>query len=254
MRLEGRRIVISGAASGVGRAIAKLFHQQNAAVALVDRDADRLATTCAELAAGGGAKVASAVADVTDDQVLRASIDQVAHELGGLDGLVGVAGLDLERPFDQMSRADWDQVLTVNLTGAFSLTSASLPHLKQAGGGSVLLVASGAALRPIASRTAYCASKAGVVMFAKALAVDLAEAGIRSNVICPGVVDTPMFRSALADAPDPKEALASVLDRYLIKEIARPDDIANAALFLTSDEAAHITGAALAVDGGRAFH
>jgi NAD(P)-dependent dehydrogenase (short-subunit alcohol dehydrogenase family) len=115
-------------------------------------------------------------------------------------------------------------------------------------------VASGAALRPLPSRTAYCASKAGLVMFAKSLAVDLAPDGIRVNAICPGIVETPMFRQSVDPMDDPEAELAKILDRYLIKRIGRPLDIANAALFLSCEESAQVTGSALAVDGGRVFH
>jgi NAD(P)-dependent dehydrogenase (short-subunit alcohol dehydrogenase family) len=120
--------------------------------------------------------------------------------------------------------------------------------------GTIVHIASGAALRPLAGRTAYCASKAGLVMFAKTLAVDLAPYSIRVNAICPGIIDTPLFRQSIDGAADPQAELERVLDRYLIRRIGKPEDIANAALYLSCDESAQITGSALAVDGGRTFH
>jgi NAD(P)-dependent dehydrogenase (short-subunit alcohol dehydrogenase family) len=182
------------------------------------------------------------------------AVDALADGLGGLDGVVGCAGIDLLRPFAEMTADDWRRVLDVNLTGPFNVCHAAVPHLRAAGGGTIVHIASGAGLRPLPGRTAYCSAKAGLVMFAKSLAIDLAPDSIRVNAICPGIVDTPMFRDGLADAADPDAELTMVLDRYLIKRIGQTLDIANAALFLSSSESAQITGSALAVDGGRVFH
>ncbi|SMF32224.1 NAD(P)-dependent dehydrogenase, short-chain alcohol dehydrogenase family [Tistlia consotensis] len=254
MRLAGRRILISGAASGIGRATAEVFHREGAALALLDRDAGRLAETAEALSGGEGPAVAWAVAEIADEAAVGAAVAETAAALGGLDGVVSSAGIDLLKPFGEVSAAEWRQVLEVNLTGPFNLCSAALPFLRAAGGGSIVQVASGAALRPLAGRTAYCASKAGLVMFAKALAVDLADDGIRVNAICPGIIDTPLFRQSFERAPDPEAELERILDRYLIRRVGRPEDIAYAALYLSSAESAHVTGTTLAVDGGRSFH
>lgn len=249
MRLADRRILITGAASGIGAETARLFVREGAKVALLDRDEDRLASVANEV---GGAHE---VADVADADMTRRAVDRLADTTGGLNGLVGAAGIDLLQPFAEMTPTAWRQVLSVNLDGPFNVTHAARPHLAKAGGGTIVHISSGAGLRPLPARTAYCSAKAGLVMFAKALAVDLADDNIRVNAICPGIVDTPMFRDGLAAASDDPEAeLAMVLDRYLVKRIGRPLDIANAALFLTSDESAQVTGSALAVDGGRVFH
>lgn len=254
MRLSGRRILISGAASGIGRATAALFHSEGAAVGLLDRDEAALAEVSGELGALGGPPVVACGADLTDDDRVRDAVEAAAAALGGLDGLIGAAGIDLLKPFEEMGIAEWRAILDTNLTGAFSLTSAAVPHLRAAGGGTIVQIASGAALRPLAARTAYCASKAGLVMFAKALAVDLARFEIRVNAICPGIIETPLFRQSLEGAADADAELESILDRYLIRRIGKPDDIANAALYLSSAESAMVTGTALAVDGGRSFH
>jgi len=174
--------------------------------------------------------------------------------LGGLDGVVNAAGVDLLRPFAQMSLAEWQRILAVNLTGPMMVCRAALEALARSGHGTIVNIASGAALRPLEHRTAYCAAKAGLVMLTKALAIDLAASGIRANAICPGIIDTPMFRASFESAPDRDAAFARILDRFIIKHPGRPDDIAYAALYLTSEESAHVTGSALAVDGGRAFH
>ena len=252
--LAGRRVLISGAASGIGRATAALFRVEGAAVALLDRDGAGLAATARDLAADEGPAVAELLADVADGPAVARAVEEGAAEIGGLDGVVAAAGIDCLKPFAEMTHEDWETTLAVNLTGAFHLCHAALPYLRAAGRGTIVQIASGAALRPLPARTAYCAAKAGQVMFAKALAVDLAPQEIRVNAICPGIIDTPLFRRSYETAEDPGAELERILDRYLIRRVGRAEDIAQAALYLTSEESAHVTGASLAVDGGRSFH
>ncbi len=248
MRLAGRSVLITGAASGIGLATAVMFQREGAKVALVDRDGGAIEAIGARLAA------AAFQADVTDEAEIQCAVSTATTRLGGLDGIVNAAGVDLLRPFDEMSPSEWQAILSVNLTGPMLVCRAALPALKQAGRGTIVNIASGAALRPLEHRTAYCAAKAGLAMFSKALAIDLASINIRVNAVCPGIIDTPMFRASFESMPDPEAALAKILERFAIKQAGLPDDIAYAALYLTSDESSHVTGSALAVDGGRAFH
>jgi NAD(P)-dependent dehydrogenase (short-subunit alcohol dehydrogenase family) len=220
---------------------------------MLDLNAALLDEAARALSGADGPPVVAVAADVSDEAGAAEAVARAAETLGGLDGLVGAAGIDLLRPFDRMTAAEWRRVLDVNLTGAFVVTAAALPHLRAAGQGTVVHIASGAALRPLAARTAYCAAKAGLVMFAKTLAVDLAP-DIRVNAICPGIIDTPLFRQSFEDAPDPEAELERILDRYLIRRPGRPEDIAYAALFLSCAESSHVTGSSLAVDAGRTFH
>lgn len=247
MRLRGRRVLVTGAASGIGLAVARLFRSEGARVAMLDRDE-------AALGKAGVAGATTLVCDVADERQVRAAVSQAATALGGLDGVVNSAGIDLMRPFEQMTAAEWARVMAVDLTGPMLVCHAALPALKQAGCGTIVNIASGAALRPLEHRTAYCAAKAGLVMFGKTLAVDLAADHIRVNAICPGIVDTPLFRSSWTGAADPEAELARILERYVIKRPGEPEEIAQAALYLTGDESSFVTGAALAVDGGRTFH
>ena len=248
MRLKARRILITGAASGIGRATAELFAAEGAQVGLLDRNKAPLQELGARLQA------ATAVADVADDAEVDSAVQSLGLAMGGIDGVVNAAGMDLMQPFGAMTTAEWRRVMAINLDGPMRVCRAALPQLKAAGGGTIVNIGSGAGLRPLEHRTAYCASKAGLIMFTKTLAVDLAADNVRANAICPGIIDTPMFRGSFENAPDPQAELAKILDRYVIKRIGRPEEIALAALYLSSRESAYVTGAALAVDGGRTFH
>lgn len=254
MRLAGRRIIITGAASGIGRATAVLFRRHGAAVALLDRNSELLRTTVQELLTTQGPALLELNADLTDGAALGRAVDHAAAQLNGLDGLVSAAGIDCLKAFPDMTYEAWQTTLDVNLSGPFRLCQAALPFMRETGRGTIVHIASGAALRPLPARTAYCAAKAGLVMFAKALAVDLAPYSIRVNAICPGIIDTPLFRQSIDAADDAQAELERVLERYLIRRVGRPEDIANAALYLSCEESAHVTGTALAVDGGRTFH
>lgn len=249
MRLTGRRILICGAASGIGRAVAELFVQEGARVALLDRDAAGLR----ELAAALGDQASGFPADIADEAQTQAAVQAGAQACNGLDGVVNSAGIDLLAPLEETGLARWQRVLDVNLTGPYLVCREALPFLRAAGKATIVNMASGAGLMPLPRRTAYCATKAGLIMFGKSLAMEVAP-GIRVNTICPGIVDTPLFRSSYENAPNPEAEFATILNRYLIKRPGVPLELAQAALFLSCDESSFITGSALAVDGGRVFH
>jgi len=249
--LDGRRILITGAASGIGRATAARFLQEGAAVAALDRDDAALAATRTRLA---GAAIHAISCDVADGASVARAVEAAAAALGGLDGVVNAAGIDLVVDLEQMSLADWNRVLAVNLTGPMLVMQAAFRHLRAAGNATIVNVSSGAGLSPLRQRTAYCASKAGLQMASKVLAMEAAEFGIRVNTVCPGAVETPLFRSGIDAAPDPAAAYQAVRARYALQRVAEPDEIAAAILWLTSAESSYVTGVALAVDGGRTFH
>jgi len=245
-RLAGRKVLITGAASGVGLACAKLFAAEGAKLALLDVNATGLAKA-AEASGGAAFPV-----DLTDAAATVAAVEQAAAALGGLDGLVNSAGLATLSPLADLSLEAWSRTLAVNLTAPFVVCKAALPWLAAAGG-TVVNIASGAGLLPSGGgSTAYSGSKGGLIAFTKALAAELAPA-VRANVVCPGLVKTPMTEFMFAGYED-RPAEAPVVARYALKRPAEAVEIARACLFLTSDESSFVTGATLAVDGGRTFH
>jgi len=245
-----KRVVIVGAASGIGLACARRAVAEGAHVALLDRDADGLAQAVTEL----GKQALACTVDVIDGEALRTTLMSAVKELGGLDSLMYCAGIDLEAPLAALDTASWDRSLAVNLTGPMLAVQSTLPALRDAGQSTVVIVTSAAAILPVAGRSGYCAAKAGATMLAKALAMELAPDGIRVNAICPGAVDTPLLRLSWETKPDPNAALAAIAQRYALKRIASADEIAAAVWWLSSDESSYVTGVALAVDGGRTFH
>jgi NAD(P)-dependent dehydrogenase (short-subunit alcohol dehydrogenase family) len=249
--LAGRRLLVTGGAKGIGRATVERFLREGAKVAALDRDERAL---CGLASSAASQNLAVTPADVADVASVQAGVEAAALALGGLDGLVNAAGIDLVADVESMAPADWSRVMAVNLTGPMLVTQAVYPHLRAAGGGTIVNVSSGAGLSPLRHRTAYCASKAGLQMASKALAMEAAEFGIRVNVVCPGAVETELFRSSLAGAPDLAAAYEAVRARYALRRVAVPNEIAAAILWLTSAESSYVTGTAIAVDGGRTFH
>jgi NAD(P)-dependent dehydrogenase (short-subunit alcohol dehydrogenase family) len=236
-RLQGRRILITGAASGIGQRTAELFAGEGAALTLIDCDRKRLASVARET---GGTAVE---ADVTQEPSVTHAVEKGASAMGGIDGVVNAAGIVIHGSVLDVGLADWKLVLDVNLTGTYIVVRCCLPWLAKAPFATIVNIASGQGLLPNnPGMTAYAASKGGVVNLTRALAAELAPS-IRVNSVCPGMVDTPMTAGLERD-----------LDRYALGRIAEPLEIAQAILFLTSTESSFVTGAALAVDGGRTFH
>jgi len=236
-RLEGRRILITGAASGIGQRTAELFAGEGAALTLLDCDRKRLASVARET---GGTAVE---ADVTQEPSVARAVEQGAGAMGGIDGIVNAAGIVIYGSVLDVGVADWKLVLDVNLTGTYIVIRCCLPWLAKASFATIVNIASGQGLLPnTPNMTAYAASKGGVVNLTRALAAELAPS-IRVNSVCPGMVDTPMTAR-----------LRREVDRYALKRIAEPLEIAQAILFLTGTESSFVTGAALAIDGGRTFH
>jgi NAD(P)-dependent dehydrogenase (short-subunit alcohol dehydrogenase family) len=245
-QLVGRRILVTGAASGMGRSTALLFAREGARLALVDRDESKLDEVATET---GGL---SLVTDLTDEQAVERAVTKASAQLGGLDGVVNAAGIMPTEDLASTSLALWRAVLDINLTGTFLVCRAALPHLRRQGRATVVNFASAAGLAPRGTAAiAYVASKGAVIAFTRMLAIDAAPT-VRVNSICPGTVDTPMTRQYLRD--EGGNVRPEVQAAYALGRHAEPEEIARAVLFLTSDNSSFVTGVALAVDGGRSFH
>jgi NAD(P)-dependent dehydrogenase (short-subunit alcohol dehydrogenase family) len=242
-RLTGRRILITGGASGIGMATCRLFVREGAAVAILDRDREGLARVAE------AAPALPVVADVADADAVAAAVDAAAAGLGGLDGVVNCAGISISRPFAQTDLAAWRLSLDVNLTGTYLVCHRALPHLRAATSATIVNISSASALQPLANRSAYAASKSAVIAFTKVLAMELAPS-IRCNVVCPGGVDTPMVRAAFTSP----EQIARIKSLYALGRMATPEEIADSILFLTGPESTFVTGITLAPDGGRSYH
>lgn len=244
--LAGRRVYITGAASGIGRSTSELFAREGAAVALVDYQSDGLAQTAHNT--GGW----SSVVDLRDRSATAASVEAAAAALGGLDGVVNCAGMAASMPVAEMTDETWDSIVDVNMNAPFVVCRAAVPHLLTSGRAATIVnVASGQALLPSAGASAYASSKAGVTAFTKVLGAELSPA-IRSNVVCPGIVQTPMTEFILDGYDNPDDA--PFVAQYAMQRVAQPIEMAQVILFLTSDASSFVTGAVLAADGGRTFH
>lgn len=245
-RFANRRIYVTGAASGIGLATAKLLAREGATLALIDKNETGLKKAAAET---GGVAV---LADLLDGEAIDRSIDVAAGELGGLDGVVNCAGVPSSAGLEATTPEEWNRVIATNLTAVYRVCRAALPVLRAHTGSAIVNVASGAAILPAGpGAAAYAASKGGVISFTKSLAAEVGP-GIRANVICPGVTDTPMTAPML-HGMDPNVA-AAVVARYVLKRAAEPREIAEGIAYLLSSEASFITGIVLAVNGGRTFH
>ncbi len=248
MRLAGRRVLITGGASGIGLATARRFVAEGARVALLDRDEEKLRAAATELESD------PVRADVTSEREVAKGVEEAARSLGGLDGLVNAAGISFWRGLPELTFEEWRRTLSVNLDGPFLVCKAALPALKASGKATIVNIASGAGLQPRQNFSHYCASKGGLVLFTKAIAMDLAADGIRVNAVCPGIVMTPLVEKNLALTGDPDAAYQRYVSRNLMKRFGTAEEIAEAVLWLTSSESAFVTGSALSIDGGSVFH
>jgi len=248
MKLANKTAVVTGAASGIGQAIALLFASEGATVYAFDIDEAGLKET--EAKAPYGAKLTTAVVDVTQADQVRDALERVAQEAGRLDILVNNAGIGIAATVDETDEDDWDRLMAVNLRGVFLGCKYGVRIMKRQGGGVIINMSSVAGIVGVKNRAAYSASKAGVYGLTKAMAVDHAADGIRVNCICPGTVDSPWIGKIIAGQPDPEAVRKSMEARQLLGRMGTPEEIAHAALYLAQDESAFVHGTALIIDGG----
>jgi NAD(P)-dependent dehydrogenase (short-subunit alcohol dehydrogenase family) len=243
------RALVTGAASGIGRATAILLAERGAAVACLDVNAAGLAETAAAIRERGG-RALMLDADVTDMAAVETAVYEAAAELGGLDRVANVAGVgDFTGDVTEIAPEEWARVVSINLSGPFHVSRAAIPHLRAAGGGAIVHVSSQFGMVGCLASPAYCASKAGLIGLTRAMAVDHTEEGIRVNCICPGPVDTPMLAWTDATPEVTARERSRTQGRNLTGRSGRPEEIAATIAFLLSDDVGFMSGSIIAVDG-----
>jgi 2-keto-3-deoxy-L-fuconate dehydrogenase len=252
-RLEGKVALITGAAGGIGLATAERFVQEGASVVLGDSQVDLLDRESARLAAAGF-RVRAVAMDVTRADDVKRAVVVSCSEFGRLDILFANAGVGYVGAIVDTSDDDWDRVMGVNAKGVFLCCREAVRQFLQQDppGGSIVITGSISSLTGIPGQAPYAPSKGAVLQLSRQLAVEYAAQRIRVNCICPGTVDTPMLRRAMASTADPQGFLKMLQDGHPMGRIGSPEEIAAAVLFLASDEASFVTGAVLSVDGGYA--
>jgi NAD(P)-dependent dehydrogenase (short-subunit alcohol dehydrogenase family) len=246
LRLKDKTAIVTGAGSGIGRAIAIAFAREGANVALVGRRRDPLAETARHC----GHNRLVIAADLRKPVDISGMVDQTVARFGALDILVNNAGALVAGTADNQKESDWDEMMDVNVKAVWLLARAALPHLRKRGGGSIINVSSVVGLIGMRNRLAYCSSKGAVTNMSKAMAMDLATENIRVNCICPGIVETELVADFVRKAPDPAAARRTREALHAMNRFGQPNDIAGCAVFLASDDSRWMTGAAIPVDGG----
>ncbi len=245
-RFEHRTVVVTGAASGIGRAAAIRLASEGARVACLDVDESGAQRTAAGIGEGGG-EAAAYVCDVSDPGLVRAATQAVLADFGDPYVVCNVAGVVSASPFEELAFAEWQRVIGINLTGTFLMCQALMPALKRTGG-NIVNTGSRLGVNGRTYRAAYCASKAGVHLLTKALALEFAEQGVRVNAVLPGATRTGIGQSA-APEPSTGRRMSAGAPRSPLG-LGEPEDVAAAIAFIASDEMRYMTGAIVAVDGG----
>lgn len=244
-RLTAKAAFVTGAGSGIGKAIAQLFAAEGAQVAVADIDGDRAARTAASIVEAGGSAVAL-TCDVTAAASIDAAFAATAEAFGGVDVLVNNAGMGQLGTVADLDQETWDRVMALNVRSVFLCSKAAIPLMLARGGGRIINIASVSGITASAGRAAYTASKGAVVMLTRAMALDHAGQRINVNAICPGVVVTAMTEQSLTDPATKQQKLNDTP----LGRLADPSEIAPAAVYLASADGSFVTGSALVVDGG----
>jgi NAD(P)-dependent dehydrogenase (short-subunit alcohol dehydrogenase family) len=246
MRMQEKRGVVTGAASGLGREVARLFAAEGANVVVADVNADGAEAVAAEI---GGTAVAQAC-DVTDEGQVIAALERSESEWGGLDFLVNNAGVQLEKPLHETTNEEYDWIFDVNVRGVFWGCKHAVLKMQAGDGGTIVNTASALSLVSDPFLPVYTASKHAVLGLTRSVGVAYAADGIRCNCVCPGDMQTPMIEKYWAATGDPEKAREEMAAMYPAGKIGQPGEVARAILFLASDEASYVNGAFMQVDGG----
>lgn len=249
LSLEDKVVMVTGAASGIGRGISIRLAEMGSRVAVLDIDQKKGAQTVKELAGQGGEAI-SIKCDVRSAADCRRATEGVIQRWGKIDILCNCAGIAIRKDVVDLSEDEWDRALDVTLKGVYLLSHEVIPHMIRGGGGSVINIGSGWSLKGGPRAAAYCAAKGGTVNLTRAMAIDHGRHNIRVNCVCPGDIDTPMLHSECAQLGEDAQAFMKEAANRPLARVGTPDDVANAVLFLASPMSSWITGAALVVDGG----
>jgi NAD(P)-dependent dehydrogenase (short-subunit alcohol dehydrogenase family) len=247
--LRGKVALITGGASGIGRATALLFGHEGAAVAITDIDQQGGESIASEIVASGGRAVFEA-ADVTSSADCRRVVERVVREFGNIHILFNNAGIIRRASVVELAEEDWDRVMAVNVKSIYLLSREVIPVMAKVGGGSIINTASGWGLAGGPRAAVYCASKGAVVLLTKAMAIDHGPQKIRVNCICPGDTDTAMLRNEAEQLGQPGDRFLAEAAHRPLGRVGKPEEIAQAALYLASDASSFVTGTSLVVDGG----
>ena len=248
-RLMDKVAIITGAGAGIGRTSALLFAREGARIVASDIDLERAQATAKDIEKAGGECIA-VQADVTSVEEVEAMVKKAIGTFGRVDVLMNCAGIMPIMPVWETSEEVWDQVIDINLKGTFLCCKFAILEMQRTGGGSIVNIASGAGITGVPGLSAYCASKAGVLLLTKSMALDCVKDNIRINCLAPGVIDTDLNRSWLNEEDDPEQALRDLEAVIPIHRMGTPEEVAYCALFLASDESSYVTGHPLVVDGG----
>jgi len=250
MRLQSKRVVVTGGASGIGRAICEVFAREGARIVVGDFDVENGEKAVDDIVASGGHATFMAT-DVSKEADVKNLIEHAASSLGGIDIVMNNAAAFVFGKVEDVEQADWDKVMGVNVVGAANMMRFALPHLKASKAGAVVNMASVSSFVAAPAFIPYNTSKGALLQLTRSLAMDLGEYGIRVNCVCPGAIYTAATEKHLEfDGRDREEFLAEEANASFFKRQGTPEEVANAALFLASDEASFVTGASLVVDGG----
>ena len=247
-KLTGRKALVSGGASGIGKAIAQLFLTEGASVLISDINDEGLAKAVAELSEYG--TVAGVAGDVRSMADASRMVAETVSQFGGIDTLVCNAGITSVMPIQQLSEDEWDAVLGTNVKGMFTLIKSAIPHMIEGGGGTIVTLGSEMGIVAVPESPAYNASKGAVIMFTKSIAIDLIKHNIRVNALCPGITRTPLLQAEVDNSIDPAKTAAEQAAWAPILRVADPAEIAQGALFLASDASSFAVGSCLVLDGG----
>jgi len=247
--LEGKVALITGGASGIGRATALLFAREGASVVIADLNSQAGQAVAEEIAHQGGRAIFEQT-DLISAADCERVVQRALAECGGIHVLFNNAGIIRRASVTELSEEDWDRVMAVNVKSIFLLSRLVIPVMAKAGSGSIINMSSGWGLAGGPRAAAYCASKGAVVLLTKAMAVDHGPQNIRVNCICPGDTDTDMLRNEAQQLGEPTERFLAESARRPLGRLGRPEEIAQAALYLASDTSSFVTGTALVVDGG----